>query len=93
MIDDITFTSGRELYANNRIVGIDDDGYLFQGYDGGIPYPDTNGYDVQFSPEDMRELADLMIMRWQRFKDSIEERSKLDYWEGYYSIDLQETDP
>ena len=57
----ITLPSGRKFYANKLIVGIDDKGGVFEGYDGGVS-------DDEFSPAECIELADLMIARWTYYK-------------------------
>lgn len=71
--DDIVFSSGRRLHANCGIVGIDSELEISEGYDGGIAYyVNDPGPHNQFSGDDMRELADLMIARWQRFKAAVQ---------------------
>lgn len=73
--DRLTFSSGRTLYAHCRIIGIDAEFGLSEGYDGDISWPpwiDPNGDNSnKLTADDMRELADLMIDRWIRFKDSL----------------------
>lgn len=62
--DFITLPSGREIGANRRIIGIDDRGAVFEGYDGGVDSPEGRGLtDAQ-----RIELADIMIARWTEFK-------------------------
>lgn len=82
----LNFSSGRQIYANNSIIGIDGDGNVGGGYDAMITFQHWDTEEEFFSVEDMRELADLMISRWQRFKDTAEARSKLEYWDGYGSL-------
>jgi hypothetical protein len=65
-----TLTTGRRFSANRGIVGIDPDGAISEGYDGGIEL--TRDWDETFAPwtaAERAELADEMIRRWERFKD------------------------
>jgi len=66
----ITLKSGRKIYANCGIVGIDADGAISGGYDGSLgDYYDEKAKDVKpLPPEDMIEIADIMIARWTAFK-------------------------
>jgi hypothetical protein len=63
--DEFTFPSGTRLYANESIIGIDDHGFVYQGYDGDLRYEDL-------SPDEMRTLADMMIARWTKFRADID---------------------
>ena len=69
--DYCVLSTGRRFYANNGIIGIDDDGNISEGYDGGIH---TEGYEWPDEPEppwtpaERAELADEMIRRWEAFK-------------------------
>jgi hypothetical protein len=68
--DTVKLPSGREFYAYNGIVGIGANGdpadlWVWEGYDG-----DVSTYD--WSVEERRELADLMLARWQAYRDSLE---------------------
>jgi len=62
------FTSGRRMSANCGIVGIDPDLKLSEGYDGDVEYPTLDTDEFSLTAEDMHELADMMIARWQAFK-------------------------
>jgi len=56
-------TTGREAYANNRIIGIDHTGRVSDGYDGCfIEYGDE-----PVTKEERLELAMYMIARWTRY--------------------------
>jgi hypothetical protein len=63
--------SGRTFNANCGIIGIDPDGDISEGYDGGIDVradPEKwTGSDL--SQEERIELADYMIRRWEAFKN------------------------
>lgn len=59
--DLVQLSSGREFYANHKIIGINEDNSIYEGYDGGIN-------DDQFTFEEKAELADMMIARWNRYK-------------------------
>ena len=65
--DHITLPSGRKFYANNLIVGIDDQGRISEGYDGGVS-------DDEFTAAERIELADLMIERWTEYKRRAESK-------------------
>lgn len=67
MSDEIVFSSGKSIYANNNIVGIDAELEISEGYDGSIFIEGHNGEELLTKPE-LIELADMMIDRWQRFK-------------------------
>ena len=60
------FSTGKEVYANNGIIGLCEPGKwgwdVTEGYDGGIDMDD-------FTKEEKIELADYMLSLWQRFKD------------------------
>lgn len=68
-------STGREFYANRNIVGIDRDGAVYEGFDGGVDGANLDG----LAPEDKQDLwttadrlalADEMISRWQAFRDA-----------------------
>ncbi len=60
----IIFSTGREVYANKGIIGIDSDLSLTYGYDG-----DFEGDSL--SNEEKLEIANFMITRWLQFKLSL----------------------
>ena len=67
----ITLPSGTEIYANSGIVGIDEEGVVFGGYDNRIfdhAYPDYFDDNPQLSIDDQISLAEIMIKRWSLFK-------------------------
>ena len=66
----ITFSSGRTRYANLGIIGLGADDDVSEGYDGELwaPHERDNPYCEQLSREDLAELADYMIARWQEWK-------------------------
>ena len=69
---DIVLSSGRRIYANGQIVGIGPDLDVHEGCDGSIPWPGINpGGGDDLTSDDMRELADIMIERWIRFKATV----------------------
>jgi hypothetical protein len=70
--------SGREVYANQGIFGLEEkaDGFsVTQGYDGNVrwPVPDWDDSDPErdLTADDMREIADMMIDRWGRFRAAL----------------------
>jgi hypothetical protein len=79
--DAITFSSGRQAYANCGIVGINSALELHQGYDGTIDFPVPEWWrtdhpewinEKTLTADDMRELADFMIDLWSKFKATLE---------------------
>lgn len=55
--DEVELSSGRRVSANCGIIGIDPDGFTFEGYDSGL-------LDADFTAEERRDLALGMIARW-----------------------------
>jgi hypothetical protein len=62
--DYLIFDSGKEISANNGIIGIAGSS-VFEGYDGIIFLEDL-------TKAERIELADYMIAEWQAFKNNIE---------------------
>ncbi len=58
--DHVTLGTGRRFYANRGIIGLGPDGGVSEGLDGGV---DTD----KFTPDERRELAEMMIARWRKF--------------------------
>lgn len=76
--DMITLPSGRKFYAHCGLVGINLTGRGFEiseGYDGHIDmvrYNDEiHDYKLEWSKEEMMELADLVINRWISFREAV----------------------
>lgn len=67
---DIKLKSGTEVYAKEGIIGISPDLGLTEGYDSSIHLNDMDGRPY-YSDDDLREIADMMIARWQQFRDGI----------------------
>ncbi len=67
--DDLVFSTGKRVYANNGIIGLGPDLDISGGYDQGIYYPDANCEDL--SKQELIELADHMITKWQEFKVAV----------------------
>lgn len=62
MRESFELSSGKIFEANQRVIGIDDVGEVFEGYDGGI-------ITREFSNIDHIELANYMIDRWVKYKE------------------------
>lgn len=63
-------TSGRKLYVNNEIVGIDPYGEVYGGYDNSgvyLYYDESCNEDCPIPAADRIELAQIMIARWQSY--------------------------
>lgn len=76
--DKVTFSSGREWYANGGTIGLKrweaefdgDIGFaVSEGWDGGLPAEDL-------TPPERAELADFMIAEWTAFKLAIPKTEK-----------------
>jgi len=65
--DEVIFSSGRTRYANNGIIGLDSGDNVSEGYDGGFWQPD-DWNNEKLSTDDLAELADFMVARWQAWK-------------------------
>lgn len=59
----IVFSSGKEVYANNGIVGVSPSGNLSEGYDGGID-------EDRLTKEEWEELCDYMSKFWLSIRNS-----------------------
>jgi hypothetical protein len=74
--DELTFSTGKTLYANRGIVGLcltdndEDRQNVFYGYDGDIstPLDDCVSPEHRMTPEECVELADAMLKRWAEFR-------------------------
>lgn len=67
IVFDTGTTIGRPDYG---IIGIDDRGEVFQGFDGEFPlYVYRGDARVPLTAAELRELAALMLVRWQQFHD------------------------
>jgi hypothetical protein len=67
----IKFASGKEIAPPFGIIGLDQNGVVFGGYDNRIfdrSYQDYFDDAPELSPDEQIELANLMIERWQLFK-------------------------
>ena len=63
-------STGKEIYANREIIGIDDELNIFEGYDGIVYMPDFY-WDESESPltdAECVELANRVIERWKQFR-------------------------
>ena len=60
--DTLVFSTGKEIYANHGIVGINPSLGIFEGYDDDL-YPES------FTKDEKIELADYMIGLWKKFRE------------------------
>jgi hypothetical protein len=71
--DTIVLDSGKEIYANNGVIGIDSDFNLYSGSDGVILdhkwYDPSIGNDL--TPEEVVEIADFIICKFERLKQKM----------------------
>jgi hypothetical protein len=75
---DVTMAcTGRMFSANAGVIGITEDGRVFDGYDGGMDVMSGNGCgrggaaDEVMTPEERRELALAMVRRWLKFAKDV----------------------
>jgi hypothetical protein len=54
--------SGKEFFASDGIIGIEQNLIVSEGYDGKVPYN-------KFTQEEREELSNYMIDLWTRFKE------------------------
>ena len=75
----IKLSSGRSISAIMGIIGISPDLEVFEGYDGYVDWPPLEGWAAEgneLTADDMCELADMMIDRWQRFRTALTDSKK-----------------
>ncbi len=70
------FSSGRSTACHADIFSVSEDGEVSYGHDGGVRWPPSDrddGRDTEddLTADDMRELADMMIARWQKFRKAL----------------------
>jgi hypothetical protein len=74
---DIVFSSGRRAYCFNGNFSVEelDDGTfrVRYGYDDSLAWPDNDYLDPEerLTSDDIREVADMMIARWQRLRAAL----------------------
>lgn len=74
----IKLPSGKEIYPYNGVVGLDDNGVVFGGYDSVIfdrTYSNAFDDEPNLSITEQIELAELMIERWKLLK-AVAEKEK-----------------
>lgn len=65
-------STGKEIYANNGILGINPDAdYISEGYDGGVCGVVTGEYDEDLTADEKIEIANIAIKRWEAFKEKV----------------------
>ena len=62
--DKVIFSTGKEKYANNGIIGLSPELDITEGYDGGFEEDEDD-----LTKEEQIELAEYMIEAWARFKE------------------------
>jgi hypothetical protein len=69
----VKLSTGTEVPAFKNVLGIDEAGNIFEGYDDSIETKFDASLDAHVPalvPAEMAELADIMIARWQDYKDN-----------------------
>lgn len=72
-MSDIVLKSGRVVYANGGIFGLSSELEVSEGYDSTVHWPprEYETLEDSLTAEDMHEIADIMIARWQVFKNTL----------------------
>ena len=82
-MDYITFSTKKTIAPNRGFVGLNPEGQISEGFDGQYilegddsygEYDSTNSYQEQLSLQEQIELADIMVLRWLKFRDSVIKR-------------------
>jgi len=65
----LIFSTGKELYPNNGIIGLSPKLEVYEGYDGPIWYPEIGEFDdtQTLTPLELIELGLYMSERWLDF--------------------------
>lgn len=72
MASEIKLHNGKVLYANQGIIGIDENLELYHGYDGSFPeYFDAS--DGVLIKAEQIEVANIAIQRWKEFRRKAKE--------------------
>ena len=76
--DTMRFSSGRTIDCHSDVVGLGTTRTVYYGWDGELWAPcDQSDLDPNdLTDDDKRELADMMIERWQKFKAALDEQKK-----------------
>jgi hypothetical protein len=74
-MDEIILSDGKKIFCNNGYIGIDDGFCVCQGYDGHVYIKGdefiNDKKDLRLNKDELLELSDIMIKRWQDFKEFI----------------------
>jgi hypothetical protein len=73
----IKLSTGKEVYANRGILGINPEcDEVTEGYDGGVcTVDDLPRFHI--TNEEKIELADIAIERWMKFKERVKKNEKV----------------
>lgn len=59
--------SGRTMSVFMSVVGLDEIGETYTGYDNELRVDDARYPDSKLTPDERQELADVMIDRWKKY--------------------------
>lgn len=73
MNNKIKLSTGKEIYANKRLISIrfTDEWEMYEGYDGNIYFTSGENSFPLFTQEELLELAQMMINQWKLFSIDI----------------------
>jgi len=66
--DTVTFSTGKQAYANNGIIGLSPSGQVMDGSDGAFQLTGELDFRNGLTESEKVELADYMIESWTRYK-------------------------
>jgi hypothetical protein len=69
--DEIEFSTGRRFYAHGQCFSINDNMEVGFGSDGGFCSLDAADKSIGPTREEMKELADFNIKRWEAFRGAL----------------------
>jgi hypothetical protein len=75
--NEIALATGRRVYANRGIIGIDSRLAIFGGDSGHIYDPEYESeMDCQLTADELLEIAQIAISRWQRFQNKVRDNGR-----------------
>lgn len=72
----ITFSTGKKESVNLGIIGLDPKLNLTEGYDSELWAREYDEEFEEFTREELVEIADHMLERWQKFRESVAMQSR-----------------
>lgn len=76
--ENFTLKSGRTISCNKGLISVSENGTLFEGYDSHLRadyqegVEDDMGRTPDFTKEEAREIAEMMVQRWTLYRDGLD---------------------